>query len=172
MSDILNEQGRAALNSLAPAIQPFRDISKTSIPASGIAAFCLIAMREGRSMSDCARVSGVGQMAMSRTVQDMLAVNRYGGIGLGLVEQRSGLHNGRSVTVHLTAKGRLCSQGCSVNAAEGGSMIVTSKRGIEFKRDAATSSQIRYRPAPRIRVGRPERRWGWINPALSERVTN
>jgi DNA-binding MarR family transcriptional regulator len=105
-SESIADQDRSALSALARAMQPFRDISK-SIPASGVAAFCFVAMREGKTISDHARMSGVSLTSMSRLIADMSDTNRYGGTGLGLIDQRADWNDRRQVVCSLTPKGKV-----------------------------------------------------------------
>jgi DNA-binding MarR family transcriptional regulator len=104
MGDNLTDKERATLTALGRATAAFRDLSMASMPTSCVAAFCQIATGEGRTVSEHARTLDMGLMAMSRTVQDMGGVNRYGGAGLGLVETRTDLNDRRNVTVSLSAK--------------------------------------------------------------------
>jgi DNA-binding MarR family transcriptional regulator len=94
----------SGLNALGHAIRLFKEMGPT-ISASTIETFCLIATREGRGISECARLAGVPFMNMSRQIADLGARNRYNGPGAGLIEKRAG-RDERESTCYLTPKGR------------------------------------------------------------------
>src|SRR5882724_9111982 len=106
MTDLLTDADRSALIALSRAMKPFRDISQTSIPPSGIAAFCCVATRPGRTISDYARMNDVSLTAMSRSIADMsTGQNRNGGAGLGLIDTRPDFNDRRQIICTLSTKG-------------------------------------------------------------------
>jgi DNA-binding MarR family transcriptional regulator len=87
-------------------MQPFRDASKTPVSATDVAAFCAVAARPGKTISDYARTLNISRNSMSRAMMDFSDTARGGGPGMGLIDQRVDIHDRRQVTCGLTPRGR------------------------------------------------------------------
>jgi DNA-binding MarR family transcriptional regulator len=86
-------------------LDPFFRIRST-MPASAIQAFLLVAEKEGQTVGDYAKKAGISPTSMSRHLLDMGERNRHAEDGAGLVEGRENILNRREKVYHLTAKGR------------------------------------------------------------------
>jgi DNA-binding MarR family transcriptional regulator len=107
-STTTTDEERSALATLAAALRPFRELSPgtSPIPLSLLLTFLLIAGRENSTVIDLAKDANMTQGAISRQLADLSDVNRYGGTGFGLVEQRVEIHDRRYTRTRLTEKGR------------------------------------------------------------------
>jgi DNA-binding MarR family transcriptional regulator len=76
------------------------------MPASIISTFLLVANREDKTVGELANAAGISLAKMSRQLADLSDINRYGAAGLGLIEQRVDLCDGRYMRNRLTEKGR------------------------------------------------------------------
>jgi DNA-binding MarR family transcriptional regulator len=104
----IDNQDRSALSHLAAALLPFKEIclaEKQSMPPTIVSTFLAVARKEGQTVSELARAANVSMATMSRQLSDLTTVNRYGAIGLGLIEQRFDLDDQRYQRSYLTTKG-------------------------------------------------------------------
>jgi DNA-binding MarR family transcriptional regulator len=105
MTDQLTDDEIARLKSLGIAVQMFKTLANTSIPASTVAMFTAIATKEGRSVRDYANYVLMSHLNAGRTIADLSELNRYNGEGLGLILKTPG-HDQREAQCRLTPKGR------------------------------------------------------------------
>lgn len=77
-----------------------------TISAQAIRMFCLVALREGLSVTDYQQQSGQAQSVTSRYLLDIGERNRYMRDGLGWITQRMDPLNRRKHQALLTDKGR------------------------------------------------------------------
>lgn len=95
----------AVIRTMLFGLDPFFRIRST-MPASAIQAFLLVAEKEGLGVGEYARKAGISPTTMSRHLLDMGERNRHAEDGAGLVEGRENIMNRREKVYHLTAKGR------------------------------------------------------------------
>jgi DNA-binding MarR family transcriptional regulator len=107
MTTLTNED-LSALGAFSASLQPFKELSSagSSLPFSIIIAFLAVASRDGAGAFQLGKDLGMSQGSLSRVLADLSAVNRNGGAGLGLVEQRSESSDRRIQTSRLTEKGK------------------------------------------------------------------
>jgi DNA-binding MarR family transcriptional regulator len=86
-------------------LDPFFKIRST-MPASAIQAFLLVAEKEGLGVGEYAKKAGISPTTMSRHLLDMGDRDRHAEAGAGLVEGRENILNRREKVYHLTPKGR------------------------------------------------------------------
>jgi DNA-binding MarR family transcriptional regulator len=88
------------------SLQPFKDLSSAGspLPFSIIIAFLAVASRDGAGAFQLGKDLGMSQGSLSRVLADLSDVNRNGGAGRGLVEQRSESTDRRIQTSRLTEK--------------------------------------------------------------------
>ena len=94
---IIQRDEQAAMDFLASAIQPFAEMTGS---LALLATFVAIARKGPRiTIGDIARATGLKQSSTTRQCQDLSNVNREGGVGLGLIEQKiEGLYRFNSLT--------------------------------------------------------------------------
>lgn len=95
----------AVIRTMLFGLDPFFRIRST-MPASAIQAFLLVAEKEGLTVGEYAKKAGISPTTMSRHLLDMGERDRDGEAGAGLVEGRENILNRREKVYHLTAKGR------------------------------------------------------------------
>jgi DNA-binding MarR family transcriptional regulator len=107
MTTLANED-LSALATFSAAIQPFKELSSAGspLPFSIIIAFLAVASRDGAGAFQLGKDLGMSQGSLSRILADLSDINRNGGAGLGLVEQRSESSDRRIQTSRLTEKGK------------------------------------------------------------------
>jgi DNA-binding MarR family transcriptional regulator len=97
---------RQALSTLAAALAPFKDVNKIgSMPLSIVATFILVAQWPGKTVGEYAKLADTSINSMSRQLADLSDTNRHGGAGMGLIQQRVDLQDGRYQRSTLTVKG-------------------------------------------------------------------
>jgi DNA-binding MarR family transcriptional regulator len=94
-----------AVKQIANALEPFRALRAT-MPLQYVYTFLLIAMDEGKSVSEYAAMAGISKSVMSRHILDIGNRDRYMGEGFGLVETRPHPFELRKYEVFLSNKGR------------------------------------------------------------------
>ena len=100
-------EDRQAISTLAAALRPFKELNKIgSMPISIVTTFALVANWPGKTVGEYAKLADSNMNAMSRALADLSSVNRHGGAGMGLIEQRTDLHDSRYQRSVLTEKGR------------------------------------------------------------------
>ena len=100
---------RSGLSNLAAALKPFRELSRSivgAMPVSIVQTFLLVAMKEDCTVTELAQAAGVSTGTMSRQLADLSSVNRYGEVGLGLIEQHVQIYDRRHTKNRLSVKGR------------------------------------------------------------------
>jgi DNA-binding MarR family transcriptional regulator len=95
----------AVIRTMLYGLDPFFRIRST-MPASAIQAFLLVAEKEGLGVGEYAKKAGISPTTMSRHLLDMGERNRHAEDGAGLVEGRENILNRREKVYHLTPKGR------------------------------------------------------------------
>ena len=96
---------RDAIKAVLNALAPFRAIRST-MPLQYVTAFLLVAMDEGKTVSEYAKQAGVSLSVMSRHLLDIGERNRYMEDGFGLVMAKPSPNSLREKEVYLTTKGR------------------------------------------------------------------
>lgn len=95
----------AAIRALLFALEPFFAIRST-MPASAVQAFLLVAEKEGLSVNEYAKKANLPPTTMSRHLLDMGERTRNYEAGAGLIEGADNLMNLREKQYRLTPKGR------------------------------------------------------------------
>jgi DNA-binding MarR family transcriptional regulator len=93
------------LGAFFQGLDPFVAIRQT-MPLQYVRAFLLVALDEGKGVTEYARVAGVSQSVMSRHILDLGDMARDRTPGFGLVASRQDPLNLRRHQVILTDKGR------------------------------------------------------------------
>jgi DNA-binding MarR family transcriptional regulator len=108
MTTTLTTEDLASLATFNAALQPFKELSSSGspLPFSIIMAFMAVASRDGAGAFHLGKDLGMSQGSLSRIMSDLGTINRNGGAGLGLVEQRSESTDRRIQTFRLTEKGK------------------------------------------------------------------
>jgi hypothetical protein len=87
---------RQALSTLAAALRQFKEVNKIgSMPLSIAATFVMVAMWPGKTVGEYAKLADTSVNSMSRQLADLSDCNRHGGAGMGLIQQRVDLQDGR-----------------------------------------------------------------------------
>jgi len=117
------------------------DLFQPNLPASYIRAFLAVAKDPGRTVSDYARVCGVGNGPMSMRLNDLGETNRYHLPGYGLLESRPDPMDRRYTIVKLSLKGEAFARriASAMQWRQGGSGGVI--RGVELGRDCGLVGQ-------------------------------
>lgn len=95
----------AVIRHMLAALDPFFRIRAT-MPARCIQAYLVVAEKEGLSIGEYAKRSGLSQTTMSKNLLDMSERDRNYEEGAGLVEGRENALNRREKVYSLTPKGR------------------------------------------------------------------
>ena len=106
MQSTTTDQERAALSRVHSALLPIIAVSPTPVSLSMIMSFITVATKEGRTVKDVAGITGLTQSATSRLLMDLSRRNKFGGTGLGLIEQRVDDHDPRYMRNYLSETGR------------------------------------------------------------------
>lgn len=101
----LSEEERAAMRALFLALKPFRDIN-ASMPLSYVTAFLLVAMEEGKGVSEYASKVDISPTVMTRNLLDIGDRNRQREEGYGLITQERDLFDLRKHNAKVTSKGK------------------------------------------------------------------
>jgi DNA-binding MarR family transcriptional regulator len=101
----LSDEERAAARTLFLALKPFRDVNP-SIPLSYITAMLLVAIDEGRAVSDYASKVNISPTVMTRNLLDIGDRNRQREEGYGLITSERDLYDLRKHNAKITAKGK------------------------------------------------------------------
>jgi DNA-binding MarR family transcriptional regulator len=96
---------KAVLASLLKALKPFHDLDST-MPLQYVTAFLHVALKEGQTVSEYAKILGTSQSLMTRHLADIGKINRYHEAGFDLVEAKDDLMDRRTKRNQLTAKGQ------------------------------------------------------------------
>jgi DNA-binding MarR family transcriptional regulator len=96
---------KALLMSLQKALKPFHELNST-MPLQYVTAFLQVAIKEGQTVSEYARILGTSQSLMTRHLADIGKINRYHETGYDLVEAKNDLMDRRTKRNQLTAKGQ------------------------------------------------------------------
>jgi len=96
---------KLTIEALLRALEPLQRLHN-SMPLPCVITFLLIALYEGKSMSDYARDLGVSRFTMFRYLQFIGERARSGGPGLGLICVEPHPTHLRGTRVRLSAKGR------------------------------------------------------------------
>jgi DNA-binding MarR family transcriptional regulator len=100
----LPEEDVRKLEKLLRAVEVFREL-ETSLPLSYVAAFLNVAISPDKGVSEYARDLGVAQPVASRVLLEIGKKARYGGEGLGLIDQDFAPNDLRTKHAYLTPKG-------------------------------------------------------------------
>ena len=103
--DLSKDSERAVLSAMLGAIFPFRQLRAT-MPLQYVTTFLLVALDEGKNVSEYASKAGVAKSVMSRHLLDIGERNRDLEPGFGLVKSEPNPLNLREHRVTLTDKGR------------------------------------------------------------------
>lgn len=106
MQTTTTDQERAALSRVHAALLPVIALSPTPLSLSMILTFLTVATKEGRTVKEVSGITGVTQSATSRLLMDLSRRNKFGGVGLGLIEQRADDHDPRYMRNYLSEPGR------------------------------------------------------------------
>jgi DNA-binding MarR family transcriptional regulator len=106
MQTTTTDQERDALSRIHAALLPIIAVSPTPVSLSMIMSFLTVATKEGRTVKDIAGITGLTQSATSRLLMDLSRRNKFGGTGLGLIEQRVDDHDPRYMRNYLSETGR------------------------------------------------------------------
>lgn len=101
----LSEEERAAARTLFLALKPFRDVNP-SMPLSYITAMLLVAMEEGKAVSEYAAKVNISPTVMTRNLLDIGDRNRQREEGYGLITQERDIYDLRKHNAKITAKGK------------------------------------------------------------------
>lgn len=107
----LSEEERAYARTLLLALEPFRRVNP-SMPLSYIVAFLLVALEEGKGVSEYAAdasapgIPPVSPTVMTRNLLDIGDRNRQREEGLGLITQERDLYDLRKHNAKITPKGK------------------------------------------------------------------
>jgi DNA-binding MarR family transcriptional regulator len=96
---------KAVLAGLLKALQPFHELDST-MPLQYVTAFLQVAIKEGQTVSEYAKILGTSQSLMTRHLADIGQINRYHEAGYDLVEAKNDLMDRRTKRNQLTAKGQ------------------------------------------------------------------
>ena len=96
---------KAVLGSLLKALKPFRELNST-MPLQYVTAFLQVAIAEGRTVTEYAKILGTSQSLMTRHLADLGEINRYHEAGYDLVQAKTDPMDRRNKRNHLTAKGQ------------------------------------------------------------------
>lgn len=102
--ETVTAEEKAALKALLGALEPFR-ARKPTITLQQVMAFLLVALNEGRQVTEYARMAGIAQGVMTRNLLDLGEYTRNREPGLDLLEQKPDLMNRRAHLTFLTHKG-------------------------------------------------------------------
>jgi DNA-binding MarR family transcriptional regulator len=95
---------KAVLASLLKALRPFRELNST-MPLQYVTAFLQVAVAEGRTVTEYAKILGTSQSLMTRHLADIGVINRYHETGYDLIETKTDLMDRRNKRSLLTPKG-------------------------------------------------------------------
>jgi DNA-binding MarR family transcriptional regulator len=101
----LPDNEKMVLASLLKALKPFRELDPT-MPLQYVTAFLQVAVKEGQTVSEYARLLGTSQSLMTRHLADLGEINRYHEAGFDLVEAKTDPMDRRNKRNQLTAKGQ------------------------------------------------------------------
>jgi DNA-binding MarR family transcriptional regulator len=101
----MTDAEKNALSNLIAALAPFR-ILNPNMPMQYVTALILVALKQGESVKEYARINGVSQSLMSRHFSDLGDINRHHEEGLKLVEKSYDPMDRRTQQVTLTKKGQ------------------------------------------------------------------
>lgn len=101
----LTEADKHTLSNLMAALAPFRILNPT-MPLQYVTAFIHVALKEGESVTEYARVADVSQSVMTRHLADLGDVDRYHEEGFKLVEKNFDPMDRRMQRTKLTKKGQ------------------------------------------------------------------
>ncbi len=96
---------KEVLIGLLKALKPFRELDST-MPLQYVTAFLHVAINEGQTVSEYAKIVGASQSLMTRHLADIGKTNRYHEDGYGLVEAKQDVMDRRTKRNQLTAKGQ------------------------------------------------------------------
>jgi DNA-binding MarR family transcriptional regulator len=103
--EALTDAEKNALSNLIAALAPFR-ILNPNMPMQYVTALILVALKQGESVMEYARITGVSQSLMSRHFADLGDINRHHKEGFNLVEKSCDPMDRRTQQVKLTKKGQ------------------------------------------------------------------
>ncbi len=101
---VISKDGQAALHRCLALIESFRAIRRI-MPLQHAYTFVLVALDEGRSVSEYAELAGTSQAVMTRILFALGSGSRPRQAGSGLVQQMIDPQDGRRTQTFLTVKG-------------------------------------------------------------------
>ncbi|MEO6841735.1 MAG: MarR family winged helix-turn-helix transcriptional regulator [Bradyrhizobium sp.] len=101
----LTEEERAFARSMARALEPFRNVRST-MPLQYVYSFLLVAMAEGKSVSEYADDAGISRAVMTRQLLDIGDRNREGDVGFKLITQERDRNDLRRHNARITPAGK------------------------------------------------------------------
>jgi Transcriptional regulators len=96
---------KGELSKALAVLEPFKNLSST-MPLQYVTAFMLVALEEGKGVTEYAKEAGVAPSVMTRHLADLGDVNRYHESGYGLVKLETDLMDRRFKKVMLTHAGK------------------------------------------------------------------
>jgi hypothetical protein len=99
------EDEKAVLVGLLKALKPFHELDST-MPLQYVTAFLQVAIKEGQTVSEYAKILGTSQSLMTRHLADIGEINRYHEAGYDLVQAKTDPMDRRNKRNQLTTKGQ------------------------------------------------------------------
>jgi DNA-binding MarR family transcriptional regulator len=106
MQSTTTDHERSALSSVYTALLPLAEMGPTPMSLSMALTFLTVATREGKTVKDIHQITGLTQSSTSRLLMDLSRRNKFGGVGLGLIEQRVDDNDTRYMRNYLSETGR------------------------------------------------------------------
>jgi DNA-binding MarR family transcriptional regulator len=101
----LTDTEKHTLSNLMTALAPFR-ILNPNMPMQYVTALIQVALKQGESVMEYARTTGVSESVMSRHLADLGDITRHHKEGFNLVEKSCDPMDRRTQQVKLTKKGQ------------------------------------------------------------------
>jgi DNA-binding MarR family transcriptional regulator len=101
----LTDAEKHTLSNFITALAPLR-VLNPNMPMQYVTSLILVALKQGESVKEYARVTGVSESLMSRHFADLGDINRHHEEGLKLVEKSCDPMDRRTQRVKLTEKGQ------------------------------------------------------------------
>jgi DNA-binding MarR family transcriptional regulator len=96
---------KRVLTSLIKALKPFRELDP-AMPLQYVTAFLEVTIKEGKTVTEYAKITDVSQSLMTRHLADLGKINRHHEAGHDLIEAKTDPMDRRTKRNQLTAKGQ------------------------------------------------------------------
>jgi DNA-binding MarR family transcriptional regulator len=108
MQSTISTQERDSISKVHAALLPIIKLATRTSPISLslILTLLLVAKHEGKTVVELSKMSGLNPSATSRLLADLSHKNKFGGTGLGLINQRVDDFDARYMRSYLSEKGR------------------------------------------------------------------